>query len=132
MEWQALQPYIGLRYEEDFDCADFVVHVARNLFGFDVTLPGDRPRGKGCEAVLAEASKAYATPTLEPDTGDLVLMWDFGDTIAPTHVGIYVSLGGIPYVLHSGRRLGGSVLTEKRKLARLGLTIEGYYKWLLP
>ena len=81
--------------------------------------------------MLAEASKAYATPTLEPDTGDLVLMWDFGDTIAPTHVGIYVSLGGIPYVLHSGRRLGGSVLTEKRKLARLGLTIEGYYKWLL-
>lgn len=132
MDWQALQPYIGMRYDDTFDCADFTVHVARNLFGYDVTLPGDRPRGKGCEAVLAEASKAYGVKTGTPEDGDMVLMWDFGDTIAPTHVGLYISVGGIPYVLHSGKRFGGSVLTEQRKLARLGITVEGYYKWLLP
>ena len=132
MHWRDLQPYIGLRYEADFDCADFAVHVARDLFGYQVSLPGARPRGKGCEAALADASKAYGTPTDQPQDGDIVLMRDFGDTIAPTHVGIYIRVGHTQYVLHSAEKLGGSVLTEFRKLRQLGLTIEGFYKWILP
>ena len=130
MEFRELQPYVGMRYTRDFDCADFAVHVARDLFGFKVTLPGDRPRGEGSEAVLGDASKAYGIPTTAPEDGDIVLMFDFGDTISPTHVGIYVTVGRTSYVLHSAVKLGGSVMTELRKLSQLGLTVEGFYKWI--
>lgn len=130
MDWRELQPYIGLRYETDFDCADFAVHVARDLFGKRVTLPGDRPRGKGSEKTLGDASKAYGVPTETPEDGDIVLMCDFGHNDA-SHVGIFIRAGSAQYVLHSAERLGGSVLTEIRKLRQLGITLEGFYKWIL-
>lgn len=131
MEFRDIHPYCGMPYRRDkFDCADFAVHVARDLFGYDVTLPGTRPRGKGCEAVLGEASRAYGTPTTDPEDGDLVLLYDFGDTVSPTHVGIYIRIGRTSYLLHSAAKLGGSVMTELRKLPQLGLTVEGFYKWI--
>jgi len=131
MEFRDIQPYTGMHYDRDtFDCADFAIHVARDLFGYDVTLPSSRPRGKGCEAHLADASKAYGIPTTTPEDGDIVLMFDFEDTIAPTHVGIYIRIGYASYVLHSAAKLGGSVMTEMHQLSRLGLTVEGFYKWI--
>jgi hypothetical protein len=132
MELSDIAPYIGMPYKvNSFDCADFALHVANHLFSKGVTLPAERPRGSGCEAHLADASKAYGVPTQDPVNGDIVLMYDLGDSIgSPSHVGVYIELGAIPHVLHSAAKFGGAVATRLSRLGRFGITIEGYYKWL--
>lgn len=129
MKRSEIAPYEGMPYTDDFDCADFVVHVAANLFGKEVHVPGARPRGKYAHEHLHGAAVQYATPTDTPTDGDLVLMFDFQDTVTPSHAGIYVMLGGEPHVMHNARNSGGSVTHPIRKLANLGINVEGFYKW---
>lgn len=124
-----IAPFEGMPYSDDFDCADFVVHVQKELFGREVHLPGARPRGKYAGEHLHTASQAYAYPTDTPVEGDLALMFDTGDADIPTHAGVYVMLGGEPHVLHNAYRSGGSATHPVRALQKLGITIEGYYKW---
>ncbi|QYW02491.1 minor tail protein [Stenotrophomonas phage Silvanus] len=116
-------------YSDDFDCADFAVHFVREFFGWPVRLPTERPRGDHCEEELADLSKPYGIRTDSPSDGDFVLMFDAGDTI-PTHGGVYVVVDGEPSIFHNAKKAGGSVLHPIRKLPRLGLRIEGYYKWV--
>lgn len=125
-----LRPYVGMPYRSwEFDCADFVVYLMREFFDRDVELPSNRPRGpKACEQ-LETLSKPYGTVTCEPVDGDFVLMFDLGDTM-PTHVGVYVELNGEAHVFHCAEKTGGSVLHPIRRLAALGLRIEGFYKWM--
>lgn len=133
MERKRIDNYIGLPYSARFDCADFAVLVAREVFDVPVeSLPGHRPRGKHVEGELAGAARAYARRVESPIDGSVVLMFDFGDIDIPSHVGIYVKIGGNPYVLHSAEKLGGSALTPVRHLGALGIRIEGYYEWLQP
>ena len=131
MEIAQVEPFVGMSYSDQFDCADFAVFVARELFKKDVTLPGDRPRGEGCHAALADASKAYGVPTDTPQDGDIVLMYDIGDSEgSPSHVGIYIELKSLAFILHSGEKFGGSIMSRLDRLGRFGLHVEGYYKWL--
>lgn len=124
-----IRKYGGMPYSDDFDCADFALHFVRDFFGWPVNLPTERPRGGACEQELADLSKPYGTRTDAPTDGDFVLMFDTGDTI-PTHGGVYVVVDGVPSIFHNARKAGGSVLHPVRKLPKLGLRIEGYYKWV--
>lgn len=129
MKRAQIAPYEGLPYNDDFDCADFVVHVEKGLFNREVHVPGARPRGKYASEHLHDSAQQYAFPTESPEEGDLVLMFDLNDTKVPTHAGVYVMLGGEPHVMHNALRTGGSVTHPLRHLPKLGITIEGYYKW---
>lgn len=119
----------GLPYHDDFDCADFVVHVQAKLFNREVHVPGARPRGKYASEALHGAAITYAVRTDTPAEGDLVLMFDLNDTDTPSHAGVYVMLGGEPHVMHNALRTGGSVTHAVRQLSRFGINVEGYYKW---
>lgn len=122
-------PFEGMPYSDDFDCADYVVHVQKELFGREVHVPGARPRGKYASEHLHSASQEYAAPTDTPVEGDLVLMYDLNDTDVPSHAGVYIMLAGEPHVMHNAFRAGGSVTHPIRNLQKLGITVEGYYKW---
>lgn len=124
-----LRPYAGMPYADDFDCADFALHLVRGFFGWPVQLPSSRPRGDGSEQELCDLSKPYGTRAEQPEDGDFVLMFDVGDTI-PTHGGVYVVVDNEPCIFHNAKKAGGSVLHPVRKLSNLGLRIEGYYKWV--
>lgn len=124
-----IRKYGGMRYTDDFDCADFAVHFVRDFFGWPVNLPGTRPRGEGSQHELADLSKPYGIKTDAPTDGDFVLMFDTGDTL-PTHGGVYLVVGGEPSIFHNAKKAGGSVLHPIRKLPKLGLRVEGYYKWV--
>ena len=113
--------------EDTFDCADFVVHVQRELFGREVTLPSARPRGLRGQAALGELSKPYGERTDAPVDGDLVLMLEHG---RPAHVGVYFHLAHEGWVLHSNERNGCSVLHRVRDLPDYGAPVEGFYRWL--
>lgn len=129
MDRSQLLPFEGMTYSDDFDCADYVVHVQKELFGREVHVPGARPRGKYAHQQLHGAAQQYATPTDTPVEGDLVLMYDLQDSDTPSHAGVYVMLGGEPHVMHNAYRTGGSVTHCLRNLAKFGITVEGYYKW---
>lgn len=122
------EAYVGMVYDEArFDCADFVVHVQRELFGREVRLPNGRPRGVRGQLALGELSQGYAVPTDAPADGDLVLMNKLGRV---GHVGIYFSIAGESWVLHSNETNGMSVLHRARELPLWGAIIEGYYAWV--
>jgi len=124
-----IRKYGGMPYSDDFDCADFALYFVRDFFGWPVALPTERPRGGECQEELADLSKPYGVRTDDPQDGDFVLMFDAGDTI-PTHGGVYLVVEGEPSIFHNAKKAGGSVLHPIRKLGRLGLRIEGYYKWV--
>ncbi|TAA20287.1 NlpC/P60 family protein [Pseudoxanthomonas winnipegensis] len=127
---QRVERFVGIPYDEqEFDCADFVAHVQRQLFEREVSLPHSRPRGTEGQAAMGELSKAYATPREgAPEDGDLVLMFELGQK-RPSHAGVYFRLAHEDWVLHSNEKNGCSVLHRVRELGDWGLRVEGYYAW---
>lgn len=117
-------PFVGMPYcERTFDCADFVVHVMRELFGRDVDLPNGRPRGRDGQVALGDLSREYAKPITTPSDGDLVLM----RTGRGWHVGLFFSVAHEPCVLHCPADPGHSILQRIREMPQ---TITGYYTWI--
>jgi hypothetical protein len=57
--------------------------------------------------------------------GDAVLM----KSGSLWHVGVYILLGGAPYVLHAMKNAQQVVRHRLRDLPNQGLTVEGFYKW---
>ncbi|UYK82319.1 peptidoglycan endopeptidase [Xanthomonas sacchari] len=130
MHARELERFTGIPYDADvYDCADLVIQVQRELFGREVRLPGFRPRGALGQARLGELSRAFARATAQPGDGDLVLMFDKGQTRAG-HVGVYVHLDHEGWVLHTTSALGYSWLHRVRELPDYGARIEGYYAWV--
>ena len=123
----AAESFVGLPYDEqEFDCADFVAHVRREMFGHEVRLPNGRPRGEAGQIALGELSKAYAVPTEQPQDGDLVLM---KRRAGVGQVGLYFRIAGEGWVLHSNETNGASVLQRVRDLLSWGAFVQGYYAW---
>ena len=123
-----VERFTGVPYcEQTNDCADFVVHVQRELFGRDVTLPNGRPRGARGQLALGELSKPYGVRTESPIDGDLVLMRERG---VLGHVGVYFWIAHEAWCLHSCERIGESVLHRIRDLPDFGAPVEGFYRWL--
>lgn len=129
----ALTPYLGLPYcARTHDCADLVMQVMLGLFGRCVVLPQDRPRPLGAHRQQRELGRVVSTQTQRIDTprnGDLVLMIELGAT-RPSHAGVYFFLGHEHRVLHNSEGLGSSRLHRIAELPRLGLNVEGYYRWI--
>lgn len=126
MNGRDLDRFVGLPYTERFNCADFIAHVQRELFGRTVVLPG--ARGAVARARMAETITQYATSTDTPTDGDLVLMREFGRT-RPSHVGLFFHIGQEDWVLHLIEQGSQSLCQRARDLPRFGLRIEGTYAW---
>lgn len=122
------EEFVGIPYcAETMDCADFVAHVRREMFGHEVRLPNGRLRGEAGQVALGELSKAYAVPTDSPQDGDLVLM---KRRAGVGHVGLYFRISHEDWVLHSNETNGCAVLHRVRELPTWGARIEGYYRWV--
>lgn len=129
MRYADVERFLFIPYDEnEFDCADLVVWVERELFGRSINAPGFRPRGAKGQRVIGEVALTYAEPTDAPVDGDLVLMHDRGGS-QPGHAGIYLFLAHEPWVLHANESTGCSVLHRVRELGDYGARIEGYYRW---
>ncbi|WP_017165931.1 C40 family peptidase [Xanthomonas phaseoli] len=128
MRTSEVERFLNIPYDADtFDCADLVAQVQRELFGREVQMPARRPRGAAGQ--VAELSRAYAAPTAVPVDGDLVLMFDKGQS-RPGHVGVFFHLAHEGWVLHTTSALGSSWLHRVRELPDYGARIEGYYTWV--
>ncbi|MEA9605698.1 peptidoglycan endopeptidase [Xanthomonas campestris pv. plantaginis] len=125
-----VERFLNIPYDADTnDCADLVVQVQHKLFGREVQMPARRPRGAAGQVALGELSQAYAVATTTPVDGDLVLMFDKGQS-RPGHVGVFFYLAHEGWVLHTTSALGSSWLHRVRELPDYGARIEGYYTWV--
>jgi len=127
-----VERFVGLPYSaDDFDCADLVMLVQRELFGREVVVPGRRPRGAQGAAELGELSKPFAKPREGPPSdGDLVLMIEVLQKRPRPAGGFFFFSpeggGGPPHQ----KKNGCAVLHRVRDLPDFGLRIEGFYEWL--
>jgi cell wall-associated NlpC family hydrolase len=117
--------FVGLAYSEDFDCADFVAHVLRELHGKHLHIPNGRPRGHAGQLALGELSRQYVDETTTPTDGDVVLM---KRRAGVSHVGLYYFIGGEAWVLHSNETSAMSVLHRVSDLPMWGARIVGVYR----
>lgn len=127
MNGRELDPFIGLPYSAAFNCADFVAHVQRELYGREVRLPG--ARDPQAQLRMRETVLDYADPTDSPRDGDLVLMREFGRQ-RPSHVGLYFEMDHEPWVLHLIERGSQSLCQRVRDLPRFGVRVEGCFAWV--
>jgi hypothetical protein len=118
--------YLGIPHAE-LDCGQFVELVLREQFGRDVRFP--RRQHDDLEhrsSLIVEHAAEFAAPIDAPIDGCGVLMWSRGRR---AHIGVYVVIAGIAYILHSDQPTGGSVLSPLHRLPAW-YRIEGYYAWL--
>ena len=128
MKRAELDRYCGMRWRREFDCADFVELVQRELYGRFIRIPNGRPRGPDAPASLASLSSEFVRPTDKPQDGDFVLMFD-GAQQVPGHCGLYFHVAHEGYVLHCNEKTG-SVMHPVRDLPSFGLRIERVYAWV--
>jgi len=123
--------WLGLRYTDDFDCADFVERVLAVEFRRPFRFPHRRPAAaqKAPYAGAAEALRRQSEPCCAPPKclaardGDVCIL-DAACGAGPRvlHAGIYVAVGpGLsqpqaPAVLHCCGAVGQSVLTALSRL----------------
>lgn len=115
-------PYIPIEQ----DCAEVAAKVQREVFGNDVVVPSERRASVfGLSAQIAALKDDYGVRTETPQDGDAVLLLH----CRRYHIGVYCVIDGVPHVLHALKSWGSTVRTRISRLATLGYTIEGYYKW---
>ena len=121
--------YIGLPYiEGENDCAAFTARVQREVFGREIRLPSERAAGvRGWSAQIEAHRDDVARPTHSPVEGDAVLMIGRGRLC---HIGTFVPIHGALWVIHAMRSAGQVVMHRIHALPRVGLEVEGYYRWL--
>lgn len=133
---QDAERYVGLPYVAgEFDCADLVVRVQRELFGRELAVPADRPRPGGARGQAREIGRwreALALRTDLAETGCAVLMTEPAEHGETWHLGtvfMQPAYLGEVWVLHASATLGGVALQRLRDLQRWGLRLEGFYLW---
>ncbi|MDN7533872.1 hypothetical protein [Burkholderia orbicola] len=118
--------YLGIPHAE-LDCGQLVERVLREQFGRDVCFPRRQSDDLAHRSsLIVDHAADFATPIGGPVDGCAVLMWARGRR---AHIGLYVVVDGIPYILHSDQPTGSSVLSPLHRLPAW-YRIEGYYAWL--
>lgn len=122
------EKYISMPYKK-WNCSKFVEHVLRDHFNINFNFP----QTTGTIFAQSELIKksmpvfsSYPNVTNNPIDGDLVLM--HGKRLM-CHVGLYLKINNIDYVLHSESSIGSSCLHKIRELRNYGYSLEGIYKW---
>jgi hypothetical protein len=121
--------FVGIPYDEA-DCFDLAVMVQRELFARKVQWPGPHPKGsRGQVAVIDRHRGDLAQRIDKPETGDAVLFTECVNGSSHYHIGTVFDADE-RWILHTQLRAGYSVLQRERDCLRLGLRLEGYYRWL--
>lgn len=124
------EQYIGEPYVHgQNDCARLVCRIRSEVFGHPVPTEADVERAAsrlGRVSQVSDAVDAYGDRVEAPQEGDVALMICCG---RPSHVGVYCLYHGERGVLHAMENAGQVVFHRLRDLSRVGLSVEGYYKW---
>lgn len=123
---------VGLPYDEErFDCAHLVSLTQQRIFGRDVGLPQHHPRGRrGQAALIGQLCAALVQRVQTPATGDVALYLEVEDDGRERfHLGTLFLQAGERWLLHAHATSGVSVLQREADALRMGLRLDGYYRW---
>ncbi|HNC51256.1 MAG TPA: hypothetical protein PLO14_03305 [Accumulibacter sp.] len=128
MHWS--DRFIGEPYVPgDADCLQLYCRVSNEVFGREIPSAAYVQRAVtalGRARQMADGVALFTAPTGHPIEGDAVLMQCRG---RPSHIGAYCLVDGEPSVLHAMANAGMTVRHALRDLNRIGLAIEGFYRW---
>lgn len=108
-------------------CSAFCEYVLNDHFGKDYKFPQSQGSVFNQSAQLKKHIPEYCIETKEPKDGDLVLM---NGLRRLCHVGLFVKIGVVDYVLHCEIKMGRSALHRLKDLSSYGYTLSGFYTWL--
>ena len=124
------EKYVGQPYiKGEFICGDLVRLVMKEQCRFDVQAPTNRHLN---ESDLIAFADEYADQLELSDVlqdFDAVLMHQLGaKTVNRWHIGVVAMINLLPWVLHNivGQ---GVIFQPSSQLNRVGLEIEGFYRW---
>ena len=123
--------YLLAAYPPDYDCADLVVDVMRDVFSRSVDLPAHARtvRSRDRQIMDEAAERGVRVATADARDGDAVLMRSAARA-RPVghHVGVWCDGPGVPHVLH---HLDGIGVCRHRpdELGRCLLEIVEVYRW---
>lgn len=120
--------FLGERYVKgENDCAALAQRAVRAASGMEIDLPTTRASGwRGYTAQILAARDGLAERTERPCDGDGVLMVGRARL---NHIGVLCVINGERWVLHAMEKPGEVVRHRVRDLEKLGLAVEGYYRW---
>lgn len=123
MHWSS--KYLQIKYK-DMNCSQFSEFVLRDHFKRDFKFPQSKGSIFNQSKQIRDNIPKFADRTDKPQDGDLVLMHGLRRMC---HVGIYVNIKGIEYVLHCESRLKSAALHRFNDLFQFGFSVEGVYSW---
>lgn len=128
--WHWSESYIGQPYiKGEADCGRLVCRVRREVFKHHVPDEAEFERAAsrlGRAAQMSDAVATFGARTERPVDGDAVLMICRG---RPSHIGVFCLVEDEPSVLHAMENAKQVVRHALRDLPRVGLSVDGYYKW---
>lgn len=128
MHWS--DAYIGQPYiPGEADCLALYCRVSSEVFSQTIPAGATVERAASALGRVHQIGDGVATlvkPVTDPGEGDAVLMLCRG---RPSHIGVYCVVDGEPGVLHAMANAGMAVRHCLRDIPRLGLAIEGIYRW---
>jgi len=123
MHWAS--KYLSIPYK-NMNCSKFVEHVLRDHFKRDYTFPQSEGSLFNQSIQIKENLPKFCYKTNDPAEGDLVLMHG---ARRMCHVGVYLKIKDIEYVLHSESSMKCSALHKFKDLKFFGYSVEGVYTW---
>lgn len=120
--------YISIPYKK-MHCSAFVQYVLKDYFNIEFTFPQSEGQIFNQSEQIKKSIplfSSYPNITDEPVDGDLVLMHGLR---LMCHVGLYVEIKNVPYVLHSEASIGSACLHKMSELRQYGYSVEGVYRW---
>jgi len=123
MHWAS--KYLSVSYK-DMNCSKFVEYVLRDHFGKDYKFPQSEGSLFNQSVQIKENLPKLCDKTENPSDGDLVLMHG---ARRMCHVGLFLKIRGVDYVLHCESSMRCSALHKFSDLISFGFSVEGVYTW---
>lgn len=112
-----------------WNCSKFCEFVLRDKFGINFNFPQTTGTIFAQSTLLKNEIPVYSyypKKTKNPCDGDLVVM---NGLKMLCHIGLYVKIKNIEYVLHAESSFGCSCLHKISDLSFYGYRMDGVYKW---
>lgn len=108
-----------------YNCAGFVESILKQEFGCDIQFPQTTLNRNEDIKLMSKVISKF-TKTDNPEDGDVVLM---NGSRESCHVGVFVKIKNVNYVLHTEARLKVSSLHRISDLPNFNYFLNGFYKW---
>lgn len=121
------EKYIGIPYKKA-NCADLALMIQKEEFGKEYAeyIAPENVNPFSFSLAIKRNLPDYMENILLPKHGCAVLLICRGRL---SHIGTYLRINEMDYVLHTSESFKASLLTAMKDLKKYGIEIQGFYQW---